>query len=366
MHTIRYTFKRVLITSTIITLMWACCNYSSSISEYVKDAINTCLLVIVPSMYGFMIVSDLFIKTNVYKLIGKILSKVTKKLLNLNGELFAIFLISNVAGYPIGAKLIASLEANHKIPSRVAKNMYCYCYCSGLAFIMGMLSKNVADKNALKVSLIVYGSNVISNLILCVIINSRLEPYNEPINSISVKLSSKTLIDSINGSFKVLCSVCTMIVSFSIVISILESTGFSRLIYTLVAKVFNFSLKDANLILNSILEVSRTTYLTVTGILYLPIVSALLSFGGICVVLQIVSIADSSFNLVYFLKCRMFTSMSSFVICYVLVKLLLKQEVYTYYMYATTKISQQASIVPSLCLLGMSFILLSTQRPKSI
>jgi hypothetical protein len=258
----------------------------------------------------------------------------------MDGELFAILLISLVAGYPVGAKLISTLEKQHAIDTSTAKDMYCYCYSGGLAFILGTIS------GGLKVALIVYISNVFANLLLALLLNFKSKVPPKDTTSISVKISSETLIDSVNSAFKVMVTICTMIVSFSIAVCLLYKT----------LEIPNEATRS---LIDALLEISNVMHLKVLGGYYLPTVSALFSFGGVCVVLQIVTIADKSFSLKRFLQCRLFTSFVSFVVCYFACKIFLNIGVAVGYVYQT-KVTANTSVVPSISLLFMSFILLSS------
>ncbi|MGN1412554.1 MAG: hypothetical protein ACI4WH_08645 [Oscillospiraceae bacterium] len=341
---------------TIIFLMWSCCNFANSISMSIRESINVCLVAIIPSMYAFMIVSDLFIKSNSHKLIGKVISPISRYVLHLDGQLFAIFLVSLVAGYPVGAKLISTLENGNYLDRSKAENMYCYCYSGGLAFIIGTVGTGF--KNGLKIALIIYISNIIANLILAIILNFKSKIPSKDNSKIEVSFSSDILIDSINSSFKTMVNICIMIIAFSILISLLDGFKISQLISIGLSKILNISESSAHSILNGLLEISRTSQVNVIGRYYLPTLAFMFSFGGVCVILQIVSISSNGFKLSKFLKCRLLTGIISFIICDVFSKIFLKDDLMVVSNY-TPKVTEEKSIIPTICLICMSFILLS-------
>jgi hypothetical protein len=313
-------------------------------------------------MYGFMVVADLLVRTNSHRLVGKALSPIARNVFHLDGELFAILLVSMVAGYPVGAKLIASLERSNAIPSTTARDMYCYCYAGGLAFILGTVGRGA---NGLRVALVVYASNVVANLLLAILLNLRLKPPKNRTAPIKAKVSSGVLVESINASSRVMLTICVMVVTFSIAIALLDSTTISNALSGIVSQVVGVPRVSVESILNALLEVSNVAKLQLTGEYYLPLVASLFSFGGVCVTLQVVSISGESFSLGKFLKCRVFTAVVSFVVCRALSVTLLSGCVpvgYTYQVQST----ESTSVVPSVCLLCMSFILLtSTTKSKS-
>lgn len=348
--------SKYIVPIMIVFLMWTCCKFANPISLSIRESINICLVAIVPSMYAFMIVSDLFIKSNSYKIIGRVLSPISRYILHLDGQLFAIFLISLVAGYPVGAKLISTLDEKNLIEKRVAENMYCYCYSGGLAFIMGTIGNGF--KNGLEIALIVYISTIVSNVILAMILNLKSKIPKKDTSSIEVNFNSNILIDSINSSFKVMLNICIMIVAFGIIITFLDGFKISDILSIGLSKILNISNKSSHSILNGFLEISRTSSVNIVGKYYLPTLATMFSFGGVCVILQIVSISNKSFNLNKFIISRIVTGMISFIICDVLIRIFLKDNINVIYM-INHKLTHENSIVPTICLIFMSFILLS-------
>jgi hypothetical protein len=230
--------------------------------------------------------------------------------------------------------------------------MYCYCYSGGLAFILGTIS------GGLKVALIVYLSNVVANLILAILLNLRFSIPKKDTQPISVEVSSEALIDSVNSAFRVMVAVCTMIVAFSVAMCLLDTLQVSSAIESILHRVFGVSNGVTSSVINAMLEISHVANLRLLGRYYLPTVSALFAFGGVCVVVQIVAIADKSFSLKRFLLCRLLASCVSFVVCCIMCKFLLNNLVAVGYVYQT-KVTENSSVIPSISLLFMSFILLS-------
>lgn len=348
--------SKYVLSIVIILLMWSCCSFANSISMAIRESISVCLISIIPSMYAFMIVSDLFIKSNSHKLIGRIISPISRYILHLDGQLFAIFLVSLIAGYPVGAKLISTLENNNQLEKSKAENMYCYCYSGGLAFIIGTVGTGF--KNGLKIALIIYTSNIIANFILAMILNFKSKIPNKESSNIEVSFNSDTLIDSINSSFKTVINICMMIIAFSILISLLDGFNVSQLISRGLSKILNISENSAHSILNGFLEISRTSQVNIVGRYYLPTLAMMFSFGGVCVILQIVSISSDGFKLSKFLKCRLLTGIISFILCDIFSKIFLKDFLMVVSNYAP-KVTEEKSIIPTICLICMSFILLS-------
>ena len=88
--------------------------YSKEVSSAVILSIESCLKIIIPSLFAFMVLSNLIVKSNIYILISKPFSLISRYLFRIPPELFSIFLLSNIGGYPIGAKLLTELTQQEK------------------------------------------------------------------------------------------------------------------------------------------------------------------------------------------------------------------------------------------------------------
>ena len=115
---------------------------------------------------------------------------------------------------------------------------------------------------------------------------------------------------------------CVMIAAFGGICCILKLTGIIEILSYYTNCITGISTDTAKSIIMSFLEISNIVTLPTIQTGLFPIVSFLLSFGGICVILQIAALADSNFNLVNFLIARLFAALISSVISYFLIPFL--------------------------------------------
>ena len=102
-----------------------------------EGAVMKCLTVIIPSLFGFMAIGGFLVRTGLYRLFGIPFGFISRTAFGLPAEVFAIFLISNTAGYPVGAVMLERLCKTGRISRRTAELSVCFCYSSGPAFIVG-------------------------------------------------------------------------------------------------------------------------------------------------------------------------------------------------------------------------------------
>lgn len=330
--------------------------YSKEVSSAVILSIESCLKIIIPSLFAFMVLSNLIVKSNIYILISKPFSLISRYLFRIPPELFSIFLLSNIGGYPIGAKLLTELVQQGKLDKEVAENMLCYCYCNSPSFFAGAVGVVIFD-NVL-VGLIAYFSIVITNFILAIIIGQKNKiPPRKKINP-NIKLSADMLIDSIISASKTLFVICVMLVFFAAFIAILDATGIISILTVKIMSLINSDYNTSLSAIMSFIEISKISTMSKYCYNYLPLMTALASFGGLCVITQIIGITSNKISLKKFAISRPLHIAISYLICYYLIKCFIKHiTISTFYAYDVIYY-KKTSIIPSLCIIIMVIILL--------
>lgn len=240
---------------------------SAQVSSEIFTALNRCLSVIIPSLFSFLVFSDLIIKSGCYKIICKPFSIVSKYIFKLDSNLFFVFLLGNICGYPIGFKLLNNLYEDGKINKLTAEVMSCYCYSSGPSFVVGLVGITMFSSKT--IGFIIFFANFLSNAIIAIVLNHVVK-----IPNIKESLSKKkriSIVESVQSASKSVLLICSMIIMFAAIIGILKGLNIFNLI--------NFN----------ILPFLEITYIVdmAISIDIIPIISALISFGGICVLFQL-------------------------------------------------------------------------------
>lgn len=277
--------------------------YSKSVAASVSTALERCLTVIIPSLYIFTALSGMFISSCTYQLLGKFFGTFSRYILKLPEELFGIFLISSVAGYPIGAKLISELYNRSEINKTDAERLLCVCYSSGPAFVIGTVGYSMFSETiSVKAGLALFLSNFAANLLLLALMNIR-KPVSEK-NSKKTKLdfSADIIVNSVISGGKSMLIICAVIIFFASLTAVLSVTGIVGKTSLAVSALFGISEPLSETLLCAFMEISCITGLD-NAALY-PAAAAMLSFGGLCVLLQIKAIVGSRFSLKSFLLAR--------------------------------------------------------------
>ena len=351
-------FRTCTILIIIIILMFTSILYIDDVKIAASVSINNCLTLIIPSMYGFMIIACFILKSNLHTIIGKPFKIVAKYLFKISSDEFSVFLISIFAGYPVGVKMIYDLEANNSLSKKRAENLSCYCYSSGPAFIVGTVATTLYG--SIKVGMAIFISITISNIITGLIIGLTSKEKKSPSSACKTKINidMNTFVSSVQSAAKSLFEVCIMILMFSVFYVIISKVGVVTFLSENISKLFNINTDTSSQIVASFFEISNISSFDVNNYLNLPIITGLLSFGGLCVIMQIIAISHGRVNIKKFLLARIFSSVNAAIICKIIIHKFFANTTINTYLCTQVK-SSEHSIIPSIALLLMTIILLS-------
>lgn len=305
--------KNTAIVIVTIAAIYFSVVFPQTIGTAVNNALNRCLTVIIPSMFIFLCITTFISKSNIHSIIGIPFKFISEKIFRIPKEGFAVFLLSMISGYPAGIKLINDNFVQGNITAPQAKAMSSFCFFSGPAFITGTAAAFLyPDSNA---GLLIFLACLSGNFITMFVFTRKLPKL---INTSSIKQSivPNQLIPSVKLASSAMVQMCIMIVAFGGFISILEISGIINVVSVYTESILNLPKDTIKSIILSFLEISNIINLPSMQPQLLPIVSFLISFGGICVHMQISALADSNFSFKHFFTARLFSASVSAITAY--------------------------------------------------
>ena len=263
--------KSFLIYILILTFGLLLVVKSSEVSQEIVTAVNRCLFVIIPSLFSFMVFSDLVLRAECYKIISKPFAFISKYIFKMDSNLFFVFILGNICGYPIGFKLLNNLYSQGKISKFTAEQMSCYCYASGPSFVVGLVG--VTMFSSATIGFVIFFANFLTNCVIAIVLNHAVEmPKIKDVSPIKAKVS---IVDSVQSASKSMLMICSMILLFASIIGILKGLNIFKLI--------KFDILP-------LLEITNVVDICVSTDI-IPIISAFISFGGVCILFQLKSLS---------------------------------------------------------------------------
>lgn len=128
--------KYIIIFILSIILVQIVSNPKLSISS-ASEGLNLWFNLLVPSLFPFILISDLLVSFGFIDLFSKYLEPIMRPVFNVSGIGILPFSMSIMSGYPVGAKLTSKLRSMNSISKIEGERLICFSSTSGPLFIVG-------------------------------------------------------------------------------------------------------------------------------------------------------------------------------------------------------------------------------------
>ena len=276
-----YKAKNMII-STLITLIFGVLFslYSAQSKVGIISGITACTTMVIPSLFPFMALCNFFSLSGGAEFLNKILKYPAKLLMGEYYEFFSVYLVSLVGGYPVGAATLNNLVKNGKTDKDTAKKVLMFSVNSSPAFLVFGVGEGMLFSNKLGWYLVLV--NILSSLVTLVLV-SRKAPEITKKPPVYKKGATKYM--SLNDAF------VEGVMKAST--SMLFLCGFVVLFFSL-NEIFAFMpLGKLTAVISAVGEVTSSCAMLSNGGGTLPLIAAVTSFGGVCVILQILALSKS-------------------------------------------------------------------------
>ena len=340
-------------------LIWAayyCMTSTSAAGAAVSVALERCLYTVIPSLYAMMIVSALIVKSGAAGVCGKFTGKAGRLIFGMEQEIFPVFLFSMIGGYPVGGKMLVTLYSDGSLSKQRAELLSGVCFGAGPAFVTGCISARLyGTPTAGRIILIsALSANVLTALAVSIFLRRSPEISG---NAKKFRLSGSMLTGSISSAGRSMAEICFTIAAFSVFAGMLSSTGAVRSAGAAVSAVSGLTDDVSQQIVLAFLDVTAAGELPRGNYALLPWLSALDSFGGVCVLFQLAAIFSGRLNMLPLIITRLVSSVLSFAICSLIMPFMLRNEVVGAAA-VNTSVHSAPSPVPSVMLILMTFAVL--------
>lgn len=252
---------------------------------------------IIPSLLPLLTIFFIIMKTSSKDVLSKIFGFVSSRIFNLPMTTFPAIFFGMVGGYPTGALLTNELMANGEIDEKQARRMLRFNFCGGVGFIITAVG--TATLSSTRAGVILFFSNVLSSVIVGIALSFSEKRTNYEFYSYTEDISiGEALSHSTSTAVKSVLNITAFIMLFSALNNII-----------VLPQCFIPIIEITNGIC-----INPSTSLAQT--------SAYLSFGGLCIHLQILSVLlKAKMKYIDFLLFRIINALLSYVITRIFVYL---------------------------------------------
>lgn len=295
--------KRNILPLIFILFMFCLVVFSASNLSATKSGLSLWANSVVPSLFSFLVATELLSYTNVVNFISRKLDKFMRPIFNMPGSSAYPLILGMLSGYPVGAKTVCQIYKEGLCTKREAELMLAYTNNSGPLFIIGTVGISMFGSTT--IGLILLCTHILASLSVGIIFGKKLGNKYKSMNKDYVKISSKNvnfsnlgevLSNSIISSVKTVLMIGGFVVIFSVIISILKNSGILSIVSHILSPLFGNSSFISGFLsgiieltngLNAICNIHVKSLST-----NILICAFLLGFGGFSVMLQILSVVS--------------------------------------------------------------------------
>lgn len=306
-------FKCIIIKIKSLILPFFICLFILFLLLFSKDnliAAKSGLLLwansVLPSLLPFFIATELLNYTGIIQIFGKALNKIMKPIFNVPGEGAFALLMGIISGYPVGAKIVSNLKAQHLCTDIEAERLISFTNNSGPLFIIGTVGVGLFYN--IHIGTILLISHILACLTTGFIFrwwkfskekNQRNSEFTISSPSLCFNNLGEVLSKSILSSINTILMIGGFVVIFSIIISMLNTSGILYIISHNILGFFGISEYLSSSVLTGLIEVTNgisfiSNISCISTNLKVIICSFVLGFGGFSVLLQVLSITSKA------------------------------------------------------------------------
>lgn len=254
--------------------------------EIVSNTIITSFYIwfntLVPSMLPMFILSDILINYNFISFIPDKITNIISKIFNISKESVLVLFISLIAGFPSNGTAIKTSYDLKLINKEEASHLLLFAHFANPLFILQTIGIFYLKNNSFGIIILI--SHVFSAFLIGVILRNKNHPTKNNYISKNNKSQSFTTIfsSSIKKSINTLLMVSGTVTSFLI-------------ISTLICHIFDLNVYLETFVKSTLemtMGLSSLSNLLICDIYKVVLSTAIISFGGLSIHLQVASVID--------------------------------------------------------------------------
>lgn len=198
--------------------------YSDRALASAKEALGLCARSLIPSLFPYLVLSELIIKSGLGVKISRIFARPAKKLFGIGGEGACAFFCGAVCGFPVGALTAVTLYEEGDISKTEASRLLLFCNNTGPGFLISGVG--AAMFGSARFGVLLYVVQLFCALIIGVVSKKFRVPDKCPAAARQMRksvLGAPLFTDAVACAAKNMISVCGYIVFFSVLSGVLSS-----------------------------------------------------------------------------------------------------------------------------------------------
>ena len=255
------------------------------VSRAVSDAFSLCTDTLLPTLFPFMILSGIVIRSGLACRLGRRAHRFMASVFHLPGVCFLPLLLGMIGGYPTGAKTVINLYHSGSCSQDEAEHTLAFCNNCGPGFLISTVGLGLFGD--IRYGVLLYAAHITAGLLTGVLLAPRRKPIARcyPGPSQSPVSASMAFVGSVTDALQAFLNLCSFVLCFSAIVSLVQLSG----IPAVLSGVFPIFGSNGQWFLLGLLEMTGGIRNLNSGTLseQLTLCAALAAWGGFSVHCQV-------------------------------------------------------------------------------
>ncbi len=266
-------FVSVLFTALIFI---AAVFFSDELSRYVASGLGLSVGVIIPSVFPFLILTDVAMRYIHFERIG-LLRRIFERLFHINGSALSVFVCGILCGFPLGARLAVMMYENGKISKCECERLMAFTNNASPGYVI--CAVGLAMRGSLSEGIALYISMITASIITGVLIGVNKNKSNIPHY---ISKQNYYFSESVKSAITVCLHVSGFVTVFSIAVGLIDELVPWEIVKAFIIPFFEIG--NAAIFLSDLYILPKWATLALTAFS--------ISFSGLCVSAQTLSLVD--------------------------------------------------------------------------
>ena len=229
-HPIHFSRGRLVFSLfSIFTLLLVLLNAELAVS-CMNDGLRLCVTTLIPSLFPFLVLSELIVFTEAVKPIGKLLSPPFRALFGVGQESACVLLLGWLCGFPIGTRCAVTLYRQGKIDRQELSHLLTFVNLPSSAFLIGTVGISLFSDRSFGIAL--YVTSLTSAILIGMwghFVSRKKKTQSASASFVRIsdrkapsKRSIDAFTDAIGDSAIAMLRICAFVVFFSVMVGTLE------------------------------------------------------------------------------------------------------------------------------------------------
>ena len=244
----------------------------------VINGLNICANSILPALFPYMVLSNLFIELGYGARLSCRMSKFMDKVFHLPPCCASGLVLGCISGFPIGARIILQEYENQRISRKEAEYTLSFCSNAGPAFIFGVVGRQLFHSAAIGAAL--WAIHIAAALITGFLLRPENTSDHSDLPHYPSQRPSVAFIQSVEKAGSSVLQICMYVVIFSVIVENLKAAVPNYLQNTMIFRILYGCLELAGGV-RALHGIESTSAFVIA--------SGLLAWNGLCIHCQVMA-----------------------------------------------------------------------------